>query len=80
VIDCFGTNLIPRLRLGVRGDNFQPGEPLDTYVLSRFSKKERPAVDEATASACEALTVFVTEGIDAAMNRFNRSPEEDPAS
>jgi hypothetical protein len=30
--------------------------------------------------ACEALSVFVTEGIDAAMNRFNRSPEEDPAS
>lgn len=79
VIDCFGTNAIPRLRLGVRGENFQPGEALDTYVLSRFSKKERPAADEAIESACEALVVFVTEGIDAAMNRFNRSPEEDPA-
>ena len=80
VIECFGTNAIPRLRLGVRGENFQPGEGLDTYVLSRFSKKERPTVDEAIASACDALAVFVTEGIDAAMNRFNRSPEEDPAS
>jgi len=80
VIDCFGTSAIPRLRLGVRGENFQPGEALDTYVLSRFSKVERPVVDEATALACEALSVFVTEGIDAAMNRFNRSPEEDPAS
>jgi len=80
VIDCFGTNAIPRLRLGVRGENFQPGEALDTYVLSRFSKKERPAVDGAIASACDALTVFVTEGIDAAMNRFNRLPEEDPAN
>jgi PTH1 family peptidyl-tRNA hydrolase len=80
VIDCFGTNAIPRLRLGVRGENFQLGEPIDTYVLSRFSKKERPAVDGAIASACDALTVFVTEGIDAAMNRFNRLPEEDPAN
>ena len=80
VIDCFGTNAIPRLRLGVRGENFQLGEPLDTYVLSRFSKKERPDVDGAIASACDALTVFVTEGIDAAMNRFNRSLEEDPAN
>jgi PTH1 family peptidyl-tRNA hydrolase len=80
VIDCFGTSAIPRLRLGVRGENFQPGEALDTYVLSRFSKVERPVVDEATALACEALSVLVTEGIDAAMNRFNRSPEEDPAS
>jgi PTH1 family peptidyl-tRNA hydrolase len=80
VIDCFGTDEFPRLRLGVRGENFQPGEALDTYVLSRFSKKERPVADEAIALACEALTAFVTEGIDSAMNRFNRSPEEDPAS
>ena len=71
VIDCFGTNAIPRLRLGVRGENFQPGEPLDDYVLSRFSKKERPVVDEAIESACDALGVFVAEGIGAAMNRFN---------
>lgn len=80
VIDCFGTDEFPRLRLGVRGENFQPGEPKDDYVLSRFSKKERPAIDEAIATACAALDLFVTDGIDAAMNRFNRSPEEDPAS
>lgn len=78
VLDCFGTNEIPRMRLGVRGENFQPGEPIDSYVLSRFSKKERPVIDEAIASAAEALEVFVAEGIDAAMNRFNRSPEELP--
>ncbi len=76
VIDCLGTDEFPRLRLGVRGENFQPGEPLDAYVLSRFSKKERPVVDDAIATACDALETFVTDGIDAAMNRFNRSPEE----
>ncbi len=78
VLDCLGTNEIPRVRLGVRGENFQPGEPKDDYVLSRFSKKERPVIDEAIASAAEALELFVAEGIDAAMNRFNRSPEELP--
>jgi PTH1 family peptidyl-tRNA hydrolase len=76
IIDCFGTHEFPRLRLGVRGENFQPGEALDAYVLSRFAKKERPAIDDAIATACDALDVFVTDGIDAAMNRFNRSPEE----
>jgi PTH1 family peptidyl-tRNA hydrolase len=76
VIDCFGTSEFPRLRLGVRGDNFQPGEPLDTYVLSRFAKKERPVIDAAIATACDALAVIVTDGLDAAMNRFNRLPEE----
>ena len=78
VLDCFGTSEIPRMRLGVRGENFQPSEPIDSYVLSRFSKKERPVIDEAIASSAEALEVFVAEGIDAAMNRFNRSPEELP--
>jgi PTH1 family peptidyl-tRNA hydrolase len=79
VIDCFGTDEFPRLRVGVRGENFQPGEPKDDYVLSRFSKKERPVVDEAIATAVGALSVFVSEGIEAAMNRFNRLPEENPA-
>jgi peptidyl-tRNA hydrolase, PTH1 family len=76
IIDCLGTSEFPRLRLGVRGENFQPGEALETYVLSRFAKKERPAIDEAIATACDALEVFVADGLDAAMNRFNRSPEE----
>ena len=80
VLECFGTSEVPRMRLGVRGENFQPGEPKDDYVLSRFSKKERPVVDETIGTACEALETFVLEGIDAAMNRFNRSPEEDPAN
>ena len=80
VLDCFGTSEVPRMRLGVRGENFQAGEPKDDYVLSRFSKKERPIVDETIETACEALETFVLEGIDAAMNRFNRSPEDDPAN
>lgn len=76
VIDCLGTGDFPRLRLGVRGEHFAPGEPKDDYILSRFSKKERPVVDEAIETACDALDVFVRDGIDAAMNRFNRSSEE----
>ncbi|MFI5181828.1 MAG: aminoacyl-tRNA hydrolase [Thermoanaerobaculia bacterium] len=78
VLDCFGTDEIARMRLGVRGENFRPGEPKDDYVLSRFSKKERPVIEEVIATAAEALEAFVAEGIDTAMNRFNRSPEESP--
>jgi len=78
VIDGLGTEGFPRLRLGVRGDNFRPDEDLADFVLERFSKAERPAVDEAIERASEALSVFVEDGLDAAMNRFNRSPEEAP--
>jgi PTH1 family peptidyl-tRNA hydrolase len=80
ILDCLGTNDLPRMRLGVRGENFQPAEPMEDYVLSRFSKKERPVVDEEIGTACEALETFVRDGINAAMNRFNRSPEEEPAN
>ena len=80
VLDCLGTSEVPRMRLGVRGENFQAGEPMDEYVLSRFSKKERPVVDEVIAAAAEALEVLVAEGIEASMNRFNRAPEDEPES
>ena len=80
VLEILGTPEFPRLRLGVRGEAFRPGEDLADYVLSRFSKAERPVLDETIGTACEALETFVIEGIDAAMNRFNRSPEEDPAN
>ncbi len=78
VLNCLGTGEVPRMRLGVRGENFPAGEPMDDYVLSRFSKKERPVIDEVIASGAEALELFVAEGIEAAMNRFNRSPEDMP--
>ncbi len=80
VLDALGTSEVARLRLGVRGDNFQPGEDQADYVLSRFSRAERPLIDSAISRACDALEVWAAEGIDEAMNRFNRPPEESPAA
>jgi len=76
VLECFKTNAIPRLRVGIMGETRRAGDDLADYVLDRFSKAERPLVDEAVAEAVEALAVFVTVGIDKAMNQFNRTPEE----
>ena len=78
IIDTLGTSDFARLRVGVRGEHFSPGEDQADYVLSRFSKAERPVIDEAIGAAAEALETFVREGIDIAMNRFNRSPEDSP--
>ena len=79
VIDCLGTDDFPRLRIGIAGEHFRPGEDKADYVLERFSKAERSALASAVDTACEAIETFVLEGIDAAMNRFNRSPETIPA-
>ncbi len=75
VIDCLGADDFPRLRVGVAGDHFRPGEDLADYVLDRFSKSERGALGPAVETACEAIETFVAEGIEVAMNRFNRPPE-----
>lgn len=80
IVDCLGSDDFPRLRIGIAGEHFRPGEDLADYVLERFSKAERSALGAAVDTACEAIETFVTDGVEAAMNRFNRSPESVPAS
>jgi PTH1 family peptidyl-tRNA hydrolase len=80
VIECLGSDEFPRLRIGIAGDHFRPGEDKADYVLERFSKAERAALAPAVDTACEAIETFVAEGIEVAMNRFNRPPEPAPAS
>ena len=65
-----GTDEFPRLRIGI-GDR----EDIDAadYVLSRFRSSERPVIDDALILASQAVAVWVTQGIEAAMNRFNGS-------
>jgi PTH1 family peptidyl-tRNA hydrolase len=73
IIEHIGTGF-PRLRIGVgRGD---PKWDLADHVLSRFGREEREAVAEAVNRAADAVEMFVDEGLDAAMNRFNQSPAE----
>jgi PTH1 family peptidyl-tRNA hydrolase len=59
----------PRLRVGV-GAPRDPSVQKD-FVLGPFSRSEQPAVDEAIERAVAALEVWLAEGIERAMNRFN---------
>ena len=72
-LEALGTEQVARLRLGVGG-----GERLDdltAYVLSPFHSTERPLMREMIAQAAEACEIWVREGLEAAMNRHNRTPE-----
>jgi PTH1 family peptidyl-tRNA hydrolase len=63
-----GTDQFPRLRIGIGDrDNVEASD----YVLSRFRSSERPLINDALILASQAVAVWVTRGIDAAMNRFN---------
>jgi PTH1 family peptidyl-tRNA hydrolase len=78
LIAHLGTQDFPRVRIGV---DAPAGSPID-HVLSTFRKEEWPAVHEAVDLAVEAVYTVLSEGVLAAMNRFNRraSPvPEEPA-
>ena len=70
VIDYVNGMAFPRLRVGI-GDGFPRGGQV-RYVLEPFSEEERAAMDEAVEAAAEAALAFVSEGLTAAMNRYNR--------
>ena len=46
------------------------------YVLSQFKKAQYAVVDQVLDPAAEAVKVILAEGVQAAMNRFNRKAEE----
>ncbi len=68
IINHLGSDQFPRLRIGI-GDREQ-ADAAD-FVLSRFRSTERATIDDALILASQAVAVWVTQGIDAAMNRFN---------
>jgi peptidyl-tRNA hydrolase, PTH1 family len=75
IIDALGTQDFLRIRMGVAPDyKVEDGKG---YLLSPMRKGQLAVVDEMLDTAAEAVKVILTEGPAAAMNRFNRKPEEE---
>lgn len=68
-IEQLGTPDFARLRLGID----RPPGRMDAaaYVLQEFTQKEMLAVSETLDKAADAALTWVTEGLNAAMNKFN---------
>lgn len=71
ILTCLGTTEIPRLRVGVRGERYSRQRDLADYVLEPFAKEERDVFAGSVDRAVEALRVWLSDGIDAAMKRAN---------
>ena len=73
VVRALRTEEVARIRIGI-GEPV-PGRAVD-HVLTRFRADEREVVESTIWAAADAVGVWASEGVEAAMNRFNRSSPE----
>jgi PTH1 family peptidyl-tRNA hydrolase len=72
IILQFGTEEIPRLRIGIGSP---PREDSVDYVLGRFFDEERPIVAATVDRAAKAVKCAIDNGLVSAMNNFNKAEE-----
>lgn len=73
VLEALGTELVPRLRVGVFPESGGVGDATE-FVLRPFRRREEPVMEEAVVRAADAVRCAVTAGLLAAMNRYNPEP------
>lgn len=72
VISSLGTQEFPRFRIGVGP---KPKEmDMVNYVLQNFSKAELEILDKVLDKGIDALESIIVEGLEKAMNLYNRKP------
>lgn len=70
IIAQLGTDAFPRIRIGV-GAPPHPDYDMPDWVLGTFRGADKTAMDDAAARAAEACAVYIRDGADRAMSRFN---------
>ncbi len=70
VIEALGTEAFPRLRIGIGKPS--PGMETANYVLQPLGPPDLELIDPAVNRAVEAVLVFVSEGLEKAMEEFNQ--------
>jgi PTH1 family peptidyl-tRNA hydrolase len=70
VIRSLGTNEFSRLRIGIGPvpDRWNPAD----FVLGKFTSAERVEIELQVARAADAVKLWATQGLGAAMNQYNK--------
>lgn len=78
IIQSLGTQDVPRLRIGIDAtpENWDTAD----FVLSKFSSSERNVVDQSLVFAGQAISTWIDDGMDVAMNKFNRDSKPSKGS
>ena len=74
VQQALGTQVYPRLRIGVGDPDRAPGGPLSDYVLGAVGKREADAIRGLFPSMMEAVESWVRDGNKGALDIQSRSP------
>lgn len=70
IIKHLGHEEFIRIRIGIGGK--PEGYDLADYVLGHFDKKEEIEIQKSMKQGIEAIETILTDGVDSAMNLFNR--------
>jgi len=77
IISALGSNDFPRIRVGIGRPTLPEGaantdeDAIVNYVLSDFSPQEEEVIKSAIVTVAEAIECFLTQGVEAAMSKFN---------
>ena len=70
IIQHLGTDQFPRIKLGVGGKP-HPDYDMADWVLGKPQGEDRKNIDEAVKRAAQAVEVYIRDGAQKAMSRFN---------
>jgi PTH1 family peptidyl-tRNA hydrolase len=75
IISALGSEAFPRIRVGIGRPQVEEQslseDAIVNYVLSDFSRQEEAIIKSVIAKVAEAINYFLTQGIEAAMSKFN---------
>jgi PTH1 family peptidyl-tRNA hydrolase len=75
IISALGSEAFPRIRVGIGRPQSEEQsineDAIVNYVLSDFSPQEEAIIKPVIVKVAEAIDYFLTQGIEAAMSKFN---------
>jgi len=67
IINSLGNDAFTRIRIGIG----HPDDDEISFVLSNFSSEDKQVIDKAIIEVSDAIDCILSDGIEAAMNRYN---------
>jgi peptidyl-tRNA hydrolase, PTH1 family len=71
IIGLLGSQEFYRVRIGIGHPGESGGDDVIDFVLGDLMGEERKAIENVLPEASEAIACLISEGLDAAMNKFN---------